>query len=203
MDTLITPGLANSLLLLGWSGFVLGLIISLVLEQRGPQPARTSGLLLDWVGLAGVLGLYGAMLLGGTRGGLLAPGPGWQPWSAGAGTVLFVAGWGVCGWARWTLGRWWSADVQIKQGQTLRTTGPYGRVRHPMYSGILAAGLGSLLLTGQPAWIAACGASAAYILFKAVLEEQALAAHFGPAWAAYRQRVPALVPRPGRTFRVE
>jgi protein-S-isoprenylcysteine O-methyltransferase Ste14 len=186
---------ANALLLAGWTGFLLVIGASLVYERFGPRPARTSGLLLDLVGVLGTLGLYGGMLIGGPLGGLRAPGVAFHPLLGAAGAVLFVVGWALFGWARWTLGRWWSADVQIKEAHELRITGPYRRMRHPIYTGLLAAGLGSLLLTGQPAWLGGLGAIAAYVLFKAWLEERALAAHFGPAWTAYCRRVPPFLPR--------
>jgi protein-S-isoprenylcysteine O-methyltransferase Ste14 len=195
MDLTGPAAAANALLIAGWTGFVLIITASLALERRGPRPARTSGLLLDLVGVAGMLSLYGGLVAGVPWDVWRAPGPAFHPLLAGLGAALFVAGWGLFGWARWTLGRWWSADVQIKQGQELRISGPYRLVRHPLYSGLIAAGLGALLLTGRPAWVGGLAAIAGYVLGKAWLEEQALAAHFGPAWHAYRRRVPAFLPR--------
>ena len=195
MDTAGLAAAANALLIAGWTGFLLVIGASLLLERLGPRPARTSGLLLDLVGVIGTLGLYAGLVAGVPWDGWQAPGLAFHPLLAGVGAALFTAGWGLFAWARWTLGRWWSADVQIKQGQELRSDGPYRLVRHPIYTGLIAAGLGSLLLTGRPAWIGGLAAIAAYILGKAWLEEQALAAHFGPAWHAYRRRVPAFLPR--------
>ncbi len=193
MNNLTPATLANGLLLSGWTAFLLALAGSLLAERLGPHPAQTSGLLLDGVGVAGTAGLYVGMV--GMPEWWLAPGPWFSPSLALAGAGLLVGGLGLFGWARVTLGRWWSADVQIKQGQALCTRGPYTRVRHRIFRGFFAAGVGQLVISGQPAWVGGAGAITAYVLFKAVLEEQALAAHFGPAWTAYCRRVPALWPR--------
>jgi protein-S-isoprenylcysteine O-methyltransferase Ste14 len=46
-------------------------------------------------------------------------------------------------WARQLLGRNWSGAVAIKVDQALIRSGPYNFVRHPIYSGMLGAYLGS------------------------------------------------------------
>ncbi|HTQ34480.1 MAG TPA: isoprenylcysteine carboxylmethyltransferase family protein [Stellaceae bacterium] len=65
------------------------------------------------------------------------------------GTILVFGGLALAVWARWHLGRNWSGTVVVKQGHTLIRTGPYRRVRHPIYSGILLALLGTALAIGE------------------------------------------------------
>lgn len=78
--------------------------------------------------------------------------------------------------------------------QSLVTGGPYALVRHPMYSGLVLAGLGSLLLYAT--WTSLFFALfAPAVLLRARHEEAALQAEFGAAWQAYCRRVPAFFPR--------
>jgi protein-S-isoprenylcysteine O-methyltransferase Ste14 len=64
--------------------------------------------------------------------------------------ILVVAGMIVAYWARAHLGRNWSGEVMVKVGHTLITSGPYRSVRHPIYSGMTLALVGSALATGAP-----------------------------------------------------
>src|SRR5262245_42645630 len=42
-------------------------------------------------------------------------------------------------WARVHLGRLWASSVSRQEGHTVVETGPYAIVRHPIYTGIIAA----------------------------------------------------------------
>src|SRR2546423_2037486 len=59
--------------------------------------------------------------------------------------LLCVSGFGFCIWARFTLGRNWSGIVALKADHELITTGPYALVRHPIYTGLLAMVLATVL----------------------------------------------------------
>jgi protein-S-isoprenylcysteine O-methyltransferase Ste14 len=63
-------------------------------------------------------------------------------WIAWLGSALCAAGVLFAIWARRTIGKDWSAEVQIKEGHQLIRSGPYTRIRHPIYTGILLATLG-------------------------------------------------------------
>ena len=52
-------------------------------------------------------------------------------------------------WARVALGRNWSAEVTFKEGHELVASGPYGLVRHPIYTGLLLMGLGTAINYGR------------------------------------------------------
>ena len=58
--------------------------------------------------------------------------PVWVAWSLFA---LVAAGFGFCWWARLHLGRLWSGFVTLKERHHVVDAGPYGLVRHPIYSG--------------------------------------------------------------------
>ena len=63
--------------------------------------------------------------------------------------MLFAVGLGFAIWARRALGHNWGTPMSQKYEPELVTSGPYWMVRHPIYSGILVAGLGTAVaLTG-------------------------------------------------------
>ena len=64
-------------------------------------------------------------------------------WRAGIGLVLFGAGLSFAVWARIHIGRNWGTPMSQKDDPELVTSGPYRLVRHPIYTGILLAGLGT------------------------------------------------------------
>jgi protein-S-isoprenylcysteine O-methyltransferase Ste14 len=92
------------------------------------------------------------------------------------------------------LGRNWSGIVTLKENHELITQGPYNLVRHPIYTGLLVAFLGSALARGQ--WR---GLIAVAIVFWALwrklrLEERWMREQFGEQYVAYSKRVSALIP---------
>jgi protein-S-isoprenylcysteine O-methyltransferase Ste14 len=52
-------------------------------------------------------------------------------------------------WARKTLGGNWSASLTFKENHELIMRGPYGLVRHPIYSGLLMLSLGAVIFHGH------------------------------------------------------
>ena len=62
--------------------------------------------------------------------------------------LLCVMGFGFAWWARLHLGQLWSAFVTRKAGHRIVDTGPYGIVRHPIYTGIIAAAIALALVKG-------------------------------------------------------
>ncbi|MBV9747499.1 MAG: isoprenylcysteine carboxylmethyltransferase family protein, partial [Acetobacteraceae bacterium] len=66
-----------------------------------------------------------------------------------AGTALVAAGLGFAVSARAYLGRNWSSIVTLKQGHELIRTGPYRLVRHPIYTGMLLAFVGTAMARGD------------------------------------------------------
>ena len=109
--------------------------------------------------------------------------------------ALLAAGMAFAWWARIHLGRLWSASVTRKEGHHIVDTGPYGLVRHPIYTGLLSGGIATALLRGN--WSAIVGA-VLFILgyvMKARIEERFLRESLGrAAYDGYAARVPMLVP---------
>jgi protein-S-isoprenylcysteine O-methyltransferase Ste14 len=118
----------------------------------------------------------------------------WTPWVFWVAAFVTAAGLLFTVWARVHLGRNWSGTVTIKQGHELVTDGPYALVRHPIYTGLLAAFIGSALARGDWRGVLAVLIAWAALWRKLRLEERWMAERFGDRYLAYRERVPALVP---------
>jgi protein-S-isoprenylcysteine O-methyltransferase Ste14 len=109
--------------------------------------------------------------------------------------LLCLVGFAFAWWARIHLGHLWSAFVTRKADHRIVDTGPYGIVRHPIYTGIILAAIALAIVKGT--LLALAGALLATIGFwiKARLEETFLREQLGAeAYDAYRRRVPMLVP---------
>ena len=135
---------------------------------------------------------------------LLSPrlAPGWLntrflPWGFGwylTGFILVVAGLGFSALARVWLGGNWSGTVTLKQDHQLIRRGPYRWVRHPIYTGILLALLGSAIALGEWRGLLAVGLVTISFLRKIIVEERFLTEQFGAAYTRYKAEVPALLP---------
>lgn len=109
-------------------------------------------------------------------------------------TGAVIAGITYAVWARRHLGREWSGVVTLKTDHRLIVTGPYRRVRHPIYSGLLLALAGSALALGE--WRGLLGLLLALgaVLHRVTVEERLLTEAFGQDYATYRMRTAALLP---------
>lgn len=111
------------------------------------------------------------------------------------GLSSFCLGIAVRTWAIVALGRLFTVDVAILEGHRLVVTGPYRWLRHPSYSGVMAAVLGLGILSGHLLALACITTTALFALVRRIrVEERALAEAFGPAWEAHRARTWNLVP---------
>lgn len=96
-----------------------------------------------------------------------------------------------------TLGKSLSANpVPVAAGE-LKTSGVYGLVRHPVYSGIMIGVTGYAVLRGS--WFVLLAVAALVVLFsvKARFEERLLSEKY-PEYEAYAARVGRFVPGIGR-----
>ena len=116
-----------------------------------------------------------------------------QGW-AWLGLALLLLGLAFACWARIVLGRNWSATVQLKQDHELVVVGPYRRVRHPIYTGMLLGLLGTALVFGEWRGLLALALVAAAFWFKLRHEEAWMRERFGTAYVDYMRRTKALIP---------
>ena len=111
-----------------------------------------------------------------------------------AGIVVTFAGVALAIWARIVLGQNWSARVTRKIGHELMRTGPYAFIRHPIYSGLSLAVIGTAVFTGQWRGLVALVLVVTAESFKAKREEQFMLAEFGEQYREYQQQTGFLIP---------
>jgi protein-S-isoprenylcysteine O-methyltransferase Ste14 len=111
-----------------------------------------------------------------------------------SGAVLVAAGLLFTVWARVHLGSNWSGIVTVKRDHELVTSGPYAIVRHPIYTGLVLAFVGSAITLGEMRGVLAVVIVVASLWRKLRLEERWMAEQFGDDYERYRGRVRALVP---------
>jgi protein-S-isoprenylcysteine O-methyltransferase Ste14 len=109
--------------------------------------------------------------------------------------ALCACGFAFCWWARIHLGALWSASITRKPEHRIVDTGPYALVRHPIYTGVLMATLGTAVAKGTVPGVVGFGLMTLGFFMKARLEEAWLREELGAeAYDAYRRRVPMLIP---------
>ena len=109
------------------------------------------------------------------------------------GTALCTLGIALAIWARRHLGRNWGMPMSRKEEPELVTTGPYAVLRHPIYTGILVALLGSMI-GESPFWLLPLLLFGAYFFYSARREEGIMLQQFPQQYAAYMKRTKMLVP---------
>jgi protein-S-isoprenylcysteine O-methyltransferase Ste14 len=109
--------------------------------------------------------------------------------------ALIVVGFAFSWWARIYLGPLWSGTITKKPDHRVVDTGPYGLVRHPIYTGILLAVFATAAAKGTILGIGAALLITIGLWMKARLEERWLRQELGSDnYDAYRRKVPMLVP---------
>jgi protein-S-isoprenylcysteine O-methyltransferase len=109
------------------------------------------------------------------------------------GLALTVLGLAFAIWARFYLGSNWSAVVTVKQNHELVRSGPYAFVRHPIYTGICIAFLGTALYVGQLRALVGLVLSATGYKLKSLTEEAMMDKQFDE-YQQYKREVKALIP---------
>lgn len=80
------------------------------------------------------------------------------------------------------------ATVEVSEGQTLSDKGPYGVVRHPMYSSMIVLGVGVALLLGSW-WALLCGVATTPVIAVRLLDEERVMLADLQGYAAYKLKV--------------
>lgn len=116
-----------------------------------------------------------------------------DPWLSGFGLLLFAAGLGFAIWARIHIGRNWGTPMSQKADPELVTSGPYHLVRHPIYSGILVAGVGTAVALSW-SWFIGVALAGIYFVYSATIEERDMTKQFPDVYALYKRSTKMLVP---------
>ena len=121
-------------------------------------------------------------------------------WRFGNGGVYVLAGLTLAGisftwWARIHLGRFWSNAITRKEGHRVIDTGPYGLVRHPIYTGLIAGMLATGVAVGTVTAMLGAVLISLGMWQKARMEEGFLTTELGAdAYGSYCRRVPMPIP---------
>jgi protein-S-isoprenylcysteine O-methyltransferase Ste14 len=182
----------TKLLALIWLAWVISWIAASFWSGRTKSHVRTRN---SWVYRLPIL--LGAILLSPWAAGTLGDKPLYHPGNAGTYILAIVVLLGISftWWARIHLGRFWSNAITRKEDHSIVDSGPYGLVRHPIYTGLILA----ILATGVAVATAASLLGALLISFgqwqKARMEERFLSVELGAeAYRSYSRRVPMIVP---------
>jgi Isoprenylcysteine carboxyl methyltransferase (ICMT) family len=182
----------TKLLALIWLAWVVSWVVASFWSGRTKSHVRTWD---SWAYRLPIL--IGAILLSPWTAGALGANQLYDPGNIGIYllAVVVLLGISFTWWARIHLGRFWSNAITHKEDHRVVDTGPYGVVRHPIYTGLIIA----ILATGiaVATWTSLLGAL--LISFgewqKARMEEGFLTAELGAeAYGPYCQRVPMIVP---------
>ncbi len=117
------------------------------------------------------------------------------PFSNGLGVAVTLAGILFAFWARFYLGENWSGAVTVKVGHQLVRTGPYRWVRHPIYTGLISAMVGTAIVRHQLRGLIAVVLAYVGFKIKSKIEERTMISTFGEQYDDYSRTTGAIVPK--------
>jgi protein-S-isoprenylcysteine O-methyltransferase Ste14 len=109
-------------------------------------------------------------------------------------TLVTLGGIAFTWWARIHLGRFWSNAITHKEGHKVIDTGPYGLVRHPIYTGLIVGMIATGIAVGTVTAILGAILISLGMSWKAKMEESFLSQELGPDYTTYCRRVPMIIP---------
>jgi protein-S-isoprenylcysteine O-methyltransferase Ste14 len=116
-----------------------------------------------------------------------------DPFLQGIGLAIVVLGLALAIWARGYLGRNWGMPMTEKANPELVTAGPYAAIRHPIYSGLILALLGTAVAVSLY-FLIGFAVLGGYFIYSAVMEERYMAGIFPDAYPRYKQETKMLIP---------
>ncbi len=123
---------------------------------------------------------------------LSVPLPAWLRW---IGFALGLASLGFWTWTQVALGKEWSPQLQLRKEHHLVTTGPYARIRHPLYTAMIGYGISLALVTANSFFIVFAITIIAGLCARVPKEEQMIINEFGEQYKAYMQRTGRFFPK--------
>ncbi len=120
-----------------------------------------------------------------------------------AGFAVTLIGLAVTAWARIHLGQYWSDKVVIQSEHRLIRTGPYARIRHPIYFGVLLGIAGTALVVGEWRALASLLLMSINYTVKAKKEDKILFERFGEEFRSYQRDSGILLPHTRQQRRLD
>ena len=109
------------------------------------------------------------------------------------GVLICATGIAFAVWARRTLGKNWGMPMSVHEAPELIMTGPYAKLRHPIYTGIIVAFIGNALALSLW-WFVVVVAALLRFGYAARREEATMLATFPREYAEYQRRTTMLIP---------
>jgi len=123
---------------------------------------------------------------------LSVPFPNWLRW---LGFAIGLASLGFWSWTQVALGKEWSPQLQLRKEHHLVTTGPYARIRHPLYTAMIGYGTSLALVTANWLFIIFAIIAAGLTFARVPKEEQMMIEEFGEEYKTYMQRTGRFFPK--------
>jgi protein-S-isoprenylcysteine O-methyltransferase Ste14 len=123
---------------------------------------------------------------------LSVPFPAWLRW---IGFALGLASLGFWSWTQVVLGKEWSPQLQLRKEHRLVTTGPYARIRHPLYTAMFGYATSLAFVTANWVFIIFALLIIAGLFARVPKEEQMLINEFGEEYKAYIQMTGRFFPK--------
>lgn len=117
-----------------------------------------------------------------------------------SGLVLLVAGFTFASFVHHFMAQDWRSGADEKAATMLITSGPFSRVRNPMFLGVLLAQIGFFLALPSLFSLLCLIAGFISVVVQSRHEERVLHRRFGVAYADYRAATPAWLPRLGQPY---
>ncbi len=123
---------------------------------------------------------------------LSVPFPDWLRW---LGFFLGIASLAFWTWAQVALGKEWSPQLQLREEHHLVTSGPYSKMRHPIYTAMFGYGISLALLTANWVFTGLAVLVIVGLIARVPREEQMMIEEFGEGYKAYMQRTGRFFPK--------
>jgi protein-S-isoprenylcysteine O-methyltransferase Ste14 len=111
------------------------------------------------------------------------------------GLVLLLGGFGWVGYCHSYMGLDWRSGVPQKHAPNLIISGPFARLRHPMFMGIIVAQVGFFFALPSFFSLVCLLFGLLALISQSRFEEEEMAKRLGEPYEAYRDSVPGWMPR--------
>jgi len=120
------------------------------------------------------------------------PLPTWLRW---AGFIIGLASLVFLAWTQATLGNYFSPQLRLQKDHQLVTTGPYARIRHPLYSSLFGIGVAFALVTANWLFVLLAVLVIVGLIARVPREEKMMLDEFGDSYRDYMLRTGRFFPR--------
>lgn len=120
-----------------------------------------------------------------------------QPAIVLSGLALLLAGFALCSYVHHYMAGDWRSGVDERAETSLITSGPFARLRHPMFLGVVISQLGLFLAMPSVFSLICLVAGIVAVIAQARFEEKELARRFGEPYLDYLALTPGWIPRRG------